>query len=102
MEAESPCRSLLGTRHWRAGCNLTGDGALPPAGAAWDRSLRRCAFAPWPHAHLGNDRERTRAEGEKEVFISDADDLVLAMTIKSSQIHPRLNKLGLFHHLKRF
>lgn len=44
------------SRRQSGGHNLTGDGALLLAGAAWDRSLLPCASAPWPHAHLREDR----------------------------------------------
>lgn len=54
------------SRQQSAGHNLTGDGALPLVGAAWDRSLLPCASAPWPHAHLTEDRAGGKTEQEQE------------------------------------
>lgn len=38
---------------------------------------------------------------EKELFICNADDHILAMTIKTLQIHPHIKNVALFHHLQR-
>ena len=79
-------RSLLGSRQQNDGHTLTGDGALPLVGAAWDRSLLPSASAPWPHAHLremGKEQRMKKKLFGKKVFFCDADDHVLAMTIKT-------------------
>lgn len=104
-EAGIRWRSLLGSRRQSVGCKLTGDGPLPLGGAVWDRSLLRCASAPWPHAHLRDGRGREEVQWKEwereEGFICDADYHVLAMTIKTLQIHPHINNLALFHNLWR-
>lgn len=69
VEAWIQWRSLSGSRQLSGGHNLTGDGALPLAGAAWDRSLLPCASAPWRHAHLRMDRageEKEKKERGRE------------------------------------
>lgn len=93
-------RNLLGSRRRTAARNLTADGALRLAWAAWDRSLLPCLSAPELHAHLRGERAEGRKEQER-VFICDADEHVLAMTIKTLQIHPRINNLALSHHIRR-
>lgn len=99
-------RNLTGSRRQTAGCNQTADGAWRLAGAAWDRSPLPCLSAPSPRAHLrrnGSRGKRRTRQGleEKGVFICDAYEHVLAMTIKIFQIHPRINNLALFHHMRR-
>lgn len=59
-------RNLSGSRRQSAGHNLTADGALRLAWAAWDRSLLPCLSAPELHAHLRGERAEGRKEQERE------------------------------------
>lgn len=47
------------------------------------------------------EKRRTREGEETDVFICDAAEHVLAMTIKTPQIHPRSSNFALFHHIRR-
>lgn len=47
------------------------------------------------------EKRSTREGDEREVFICDAAERVLAMTIKTPQIHPRISNFALFHHIRR-